>query len=283
MSDNEEKYKTIANGTSDIKKVGSLDNHTGNGKHEMSLFSHEKAELLERKRRVSFRSAVRLRYAAIVVSWLSVICAFVQGTLALVLSITRNSSTLFGFGLAALLDSASSIVVLWRFHSKEIYSESAESRACLIIGFFFLLSSLFLVGKTIYDLVRRVKEIKSSMVWTLALVNGVINVILGVSKICIGYKIESMALLTDSKYDNSNFLKSSGHVVCWNCINHVFVFFFFFFFLHSHLPKSMNINLKTDSFLVTGTVYFLCIHHINTRQICHGIFKYEIHDLHLLV
>ncbi|XP_069112988.1 transmembrane protein 163a-like isoform X2 [Argopecten irradians] len=198
MSDNEEKYKTIANGTSDIKKVGSLDNHTGNGKHEMSLFSHEKAELLERKRRVSFRSAVRLRYAAIVVSWLSVICAFVQGTLALVLSITRNSSTLFGFGLAALLDSASSIVVLWRFHSKEIYSESAESRACLIIGFFFLLSSLFLVGKTIYDLVRRVKEIKSSMVWTLALVNGVINVILGVSKICIGYKIESMALLTDS-------------------------------------------------------------------------------------
>ncbi|XP_033763705.1 transmembrane protein 163-like [Pecten maximus] len=198
MSDKGDKDKRIANGAPDIRRNGDMMNHSGEGKLEMSEFTLEKAELLGRKRRVSFSSAVRLRYAAITVSWLSVICAFVQGTLALVLSITRNSSTLFGFGLAALLDSASSIVVLWRFHSKELYSEAAESRACLIIGFFFLLSSFFLAGKTIYDLAMHIKEIKSITVWTLSLVNGVINVILGVSKICIGYKIESMALLTDS-------------------------------------------------------------------------------------
>ncbi|XP_060066793.1 transmembrane protein 163a-like, partial [Ylistrum balloti] len=198
MSDTEDKYKRIANGTPDIGDKGSVMNHTGNGKPELSQFSLEKAELLGKKRRVSFAAAVRLRYAAIVVSWLSVIFAMVQGALALVLSLTRNSSTLFGFGLAALLDSASSIVVLWRFHSKEIYSDAAESSACLIIGFFFLLSSFFLAGKTIYDLVLHIKEVKSILVWTLSLVNGIINVVLGVSKICIGYKIESMALLTDS-------------------------------------------------------------------------------------
>ncbi|XP_021374611.1 transmembrane protein 163-like [Mizuhopecten yessoensis] len=202
MSDTGDKWTSISNGTSHIGGTESVINHTGDGKPEMSEFTLEKEELLGRKRRVSLASAVRLRYAAIAVSWLSVIFALVQGSLALVLSLTRNSSTLFGFGLAALLDSASSIVVLWRFHSKDLYSEAAESRACLIIGFFFLLSSFFLSGKTVYDLVMQIKEVKSATVWTLSLVNGLINVVLGTSKICIGYKIESMALLTDSKYSH---------------------------------------------------------------------------------
>ncbi|XP_062619053.1 transmembrane protein 163-like, partial [Saccostrea cucullata] len=109
-----------------------------------------------------------------------------------------SSDTLFGFGLNAILDSTSSIVVLWRFHSKDLYSESREQKACLIIAILFVVSSTSLLVMTIVTLVKENKEKQLVTLSILSLVNGCSNLVLGIVKCGIGYKLESKSLMNDS-------------------------------------------------------------------------------------
>ncbi|XP_061198341.1 transmembrane protein 163a-like [Saccostrea echinata] len=158
----------------------------------------EKAELLDVKHRVQLTVAVRLRRAAIVVSWLSVLFGFTQGVTAVAFALKLSSDTLFGFGLNAILDSTSSIVVLWRFHSKDLYSESRERKACFIIAILFVVSSTSLLTMSIVTLVKETKEKQLVTLSILSLVNGCSNLVLGIIKFGIGYKLESKSLMTDS-------------------------------------------------------------------------------------
>ncbi|XP_048730262.1 transmembrane protein 163-like isoform X2 [Ostrea edulis] len=158
----------------------------------------EKAELLDVRRRVQLTLAVKLRTAAIVISWVSVMFGFAQGVTAIVFSLKLSSDTLFGFGLNAILDSMSSLVVLWRFHSKDLYSENREQKACFIIAILFVVSSTSLLTMTIITLVKKTKEKQLSTLWSLSLINGCCNFVLGIVKFSLGYKLESKSLMTDS-------------------------------------------------------------------------------------
>ncbi|XP_048730293.1 transmembrane protein 163-like isoform X3 [Ostrea edulis] len=157
----------------------------------------EKAELLDVRRRVQLTLAVKLRTAAIVISWVSVMFGFAQGVTAIVFSLKLSSDTLFGFGLNAILDSMSSLVVLWRFHSKDLYSENREQKACFIIAILFVVSSTSLLTMTIITLVKKTKEKQLSTLWSLSLINGCCNFVLGIVKFSLGYKLESKSLMTD--------------------------------------------------------------------------------------
>ncbi|CAL1538596.1 unnamed protein product [Lymnaea stagnalis] len=67
----------------------------------------------------------QLRTAALVVSWISVIFSFITGVAAIVLGQLQENESLFGYGLDAVLDSFSSVAVLWRFYGS-ISSTVAE-------------------------------------------------------------------------------------------------------------------------------------------------------------
>ncbi|XP_076472541.1 transmembrane protein 163a-like [Babylonia areolata] len=151
--------------------------------------------------RVSARAAARLRIAAVVVSWTSVIFSFSTGVAALVLGCLDKSEALFGYGLDATLDSFSSVAVLWRFYgdASDLYSERKERKACLVIGILFIFSGLLLTGKSLFSIITRVHESRAIVLYTaFALTTGVVSVVLAFVKVYLGYKLESEAMATDS-------------------------------------------------------------------------------------
>lgn len=160
--------------------------------------SNEKAILIDKEHKVSTNTAIRLRYAAIVISWLSVIISLILGTLAIVFAALNESQSLFSFGLDSMLDCVSSLIILWRFHGKDIYSKIKELRACIMIGALFLLSGVLLAVRCILALVSLDRLHKPNFALILSSVNGFCCFILGSSKVYLGHKLESRALITDS-------------------------------------------------------------------------------------
>ncbi|KAL4220976.1 hypothetical protein ACF0H5_019242 [Mactra antiquata] len=159
---------------------------------------NEKVQLLEKGRRVTPQTAIKLRYAAISVSWISTIASLGLGILALVYAAIDDSQSLFSFGLDSILDCISSIIVLWRFHGNSIYSDIKEIRACMMIGVLFILSALFLIIKCVHALVSTELAVHPRIVLILSSMMFGVCLILGGSKIILGYLLESRALITDS-------------------------------------------------------------------------------------
>lgn len=163
------------------------------------LSSSEKAILIEKHHRVSLKAAVKLRYVAIGISWASTLTSFVLGLTATVFAILNDSQSLFSFGLDSILDCISSIVVLWRFHGgDDIYSEERERRACALIGVLFIMSAFLLLGKSIWALAKLEHTGHLNVTLILSAINVVACLSLGMTKVIVGHKLESRALITDS-------------------------------------------------------------------------------------
>ncbi|KAL3886704.1 hypothetical protein ACJMK2_026683 [Sinanodonta woodiana] len=166
------------------------------GKDENNENMSEKAILLQHNQQVVDKTAARLRMAAIILSWISVISAFGLGIVATFFACESDSQSMLSFGLDALLDSFSSMVILWRFYGSVVNSEEKEKIACGILGVLFLISFGSLASKSIFALV--VHETMEGLTVTVAIVNGIICSILGFTKIYVGFKLDSRALRTDS-------------------------------------------------------------------------------------
>ncbi|XP_020616816.1 transmembrane protein 163-like [Orbicella faveolata] len=96
------------------------------------------------------------RKAAISISCASVVFTTAFGGTFFVFSQIAGSPAAFGFALAAVLDSLSSLVVLWRFsvrESQETNSFERERRACIAIATCFIISAFAIVAKALYTLV----------------------------------------------------------------------------------------------------------------------------------
>lgn len=97
--------------------------------------------------------AQKWRQSAVIVSWVSIIATLIIGITELVVSANEGSTAAFGLGFSALLDVISSMVVLWRFYEKnDTFSAMREHMACAFLGFLFIISSVAIAGKGIYDL-----------------------------------------------------------------------------------------------------------------------------------
>ncbi|XP_041378573.1 transmembrane protein 163-like isoform X2 [Gigantopelta aegis] len=165
------------------------------------VFSSEDVNLSSSfQRRVSFSTASRFRKYAIALSIVSVLFPLSSGIAAIVLSSLKNSQTLFGYGLDAILDSMSSLVVIWRFFgsSTVVYSPTKERMACIVVANLFFVAAACLVGKSAHALAVNLVEDKSLQILIFASVSGIVSVILGTMKVYLGYELESRVLLTDS-------------------------------------------------------------------------------------
>lgn len=87
-----------------------------------------------------------LTQRAILLSWLTIVYNLIEGMVSIGFGVTEESVALAGFGLDSLIEVASALIVLWRFH-REIgldrgYSLKKERRATFGIGILLILLAL---------------------------------------------------------------------------------------------------------------------------------------------
>lgn len=182
------------------KSLDSSNGRLANGLKDRSMDGKDSENTyLINSQGLSHKAAVRFHKAALIVSIVSAIFSIASGIAALVLSAKGRSESLFAYGLDAILDSLSSIAVVWRFLSADIFSQSRERRACIIIGFLFLVSAISLIAKAIYAILSETHETKNVYLYEwFASTCAAISIILASTKVYLGYKLCSRALATDS-------------------------------------------------------------------------------------
>jgi divalent metal cation (Fe/Co/Zn/Cd) transporter len=74
-------------------------------------------------------------------SWLSLAWMTVEGAVAIVAGIAAGSIALVGFGLDSAIEGFASVIIIWRFTGRRVFSHAAEERAQRLVAVqFFLLA-----------------------------------------------------------------------------------------------------------------------------------------------
>jgi divalent metal cation (Fe/Co/Zn/Cd) transporter len=88
----------------------------------------------------------RARYAELarrvrLLSWLSLAWMTVEGAVAIAAGIVAGSIALVGFGLDSAIEGFASVVIVWRFTGRRVFSHAAEQRAQRLVAIqFFVLA-----------------------------------------------------------------------------------------------------------------------------------------------
>lgn len=142
------------------------------------------------------------RKAAIFISFISIIFTTGIGVTFFVTSQIAGSPSAFGFAFAAVLDSLTSAVVLWRFcgaDDKESNSAaSKERRACIAIAVCFILSAVAIACRAVYALVEDNIPGREELMKMLSIASLLFLVFLVGSKFLIASKVRSRAMKTDA-------------------------------------------------------------------------------------
>ncbi|KAL9958881.1 hypothetical protein ACROYT_G035953 [Oculina patagonica] len=141
------------------------------------------------------------RKLAICISCASIVFTTAFGSTFFVFSQIAGSPAAFGFALAAVLDSFSSLVVLWRFsvkESKETNSFERERRACITIAVCFILSAFAITAKALYTLVVNEKPTKEFLMEMLSIGSFLFLLFLTCFKCLIADRVHSRAMRTDA-------------------------------------------------------------------------------------
>jgi divalent metal cation (Fe/Co/Zn/Cd) transporter len=82
-------------------------------------------------------------------SWLSLVWMTVEGAVAIGAGIVAGSIALVGFGLDSAIEGFASVIVIWRFTGRRVFSHEAEERAQRLVAVqFFLLAPYVAVEST---------------------------------------------------------------------------------------------------------------------------------------
>src|SRR4051794_5162565 len=83
----------------------------------------------------------RLARRARLLSWLSLGWMTVEGAVAIAAGIVASSIALVGFGLDSAIEGFASVIIIWRFTGRRMFSAAAEERAQKLVAIqFFLLA-----------------------------------------------------------------------------------------------------------------------------------------------
>lgn len=176
-----------------------LDKIGNNGKTCDSSINHRNID--EPRRSISIHQAAKFRLAALGISYATIIFLILLSIATFYISISQNNSATFAFGLAALLDCASSVIVIWRYGSGgnySLYNARRERLACIALGILFNISSAVIIAKSSYALVEKKKPVENSLVEIISAINGTVCVMLAVGKYFIGKYLDSEAVTTDA-------------------------------------------------------------------------------------
>jgi divalent metal cation (Fe/Co/Zn/Cd) transporter len=101
------------------------------------------------------RSEAWLRAARLtrLLSWLSLVWLGVEGTVAIVAGIMSGSVALVAFGLDSAVEGVASVVIIWRFSGRRLFSERAERRAQFLVAIQFFVLVPFISFEALEKLV----------------------------------------------------------------------------------------------------------------------------------
>ncbi|ELT92059.1 hypothetical protein CAPTEDRAFT_211445 [Capitella teleta] len=141
------------------------------------------------------------RYA-LVCAYVTVIGFFLISMATLVIALRNSSVSGLAVALETLLDSVTSIVVIWRFSGpisrSMLYSNPRERVACIACGSLCFLVSLILCTRSAISLVTRVYETPTIDLLYVLSVSGTLGLILFSAKLFIAAKLGSLSILTDA-------------------------------------------------------------------------------------
>ncbi len=143
-----------------------------------------------------YKKALFLEYFTVGYNMLEAFVSILFGSLA-------HSIALIGFGLDSIIESLSGAVLLWRLHKhgkiRREQEEKIEKRAQGFVGITFFILSAYVLYESVGKLIRQEIPEPSLPGIILAIVSIIIMPILMIQKYRTGQRINSRALIADSK------------------------------------------------------------------------------------
>ena len=95
----------------------------------------------------------RLAARAKLLSWLSLAWMTAEGAIAIFAGIVAGSIALVGFGLDSAIEGFASVIIIWRFTGRRVFSQAAEERAQKLVAIQFFLLAPYVAFESIRALV----------------------------------------------------------------------------------------------------------------------------------
>ena len=95
----------------------------------------------------------RLAARAKLLSWLSLAWMTAEGAIAIFAGIVAGSIALVGFGLDSAIEGFASVIIIWRFTGRRVFSQAAEERAQKLVAVQFFVLAPYVAFESIRALV----------------------------------------------------------------------------------------------------------------------------------
>ena len=86
-------------------------------------------------------------------SWLSLAWMTVEGAVAIAAGVTAGSIALIGFGLDSAIEGFASVIIIWRFTGRRVFSHAAEERAQKLVAVQFFLLAPYVTFESLKGLI----------------------------------------------------------------------------------------------------------------------------------
>jgi divalent metal cation (Fe/Co/Zn/Cd) transporter len=130
--------------------------------------------------------------------YLTLGCSLAEATAAITAGVIAASIALVGFGADSLIESASGAVLLWRLQGGEV-GEKRERLALRLVGVSLLVLALYILADAVKSLIWREQPEPSTIGIVVAILSLIVMPLLARAKQQVGRRMESKALIADSK------------------------------------------------------------------------------------
>ena len=140
----------------------------------------------------------RARYARVaarvkLLSWLSLAWMTVEGAVAILAGAAASSIALIGFGLDSAIEGFASVIIIWRFTGRRVFSHAAEERAQRLVAVQFFLLAPYVAVESIRALAAGEHADRTLVGMALAISSVVLMPLLGIAKQRLADEIGSAA------------------------------------------------------------------------------------------
>jgi divalent metal cation (Fe/Co/Zn/Cd) transporter len=128
-----------------------------------------------------------------ILSWISLAWMGAEGTIAILAGILAGSIALVGFGIDSAIEGFASVIIVWRFTSHRLLSETAERRAQQLVAVQFFLLAPYVAFEAMHHLIAADKPHTSWLGIALATSSLIGMPLLGRAKQRLGDQLGSAA------------------------------------------------------------------------------------------
>jgi divalent metal cation (Fe/Co/Zn/Cd) transporter len=141
----------------------------------------------------------RLATRARLLSWLSLAWMGVEGAVAIAAGIAAGSIALVGFGLDSAIEGVASLVIVWRFTGRRMFSHAAEERAQKLVAAQFFLLAPYVAFESTRALLAAERPDVTAVGIALAATSMVLMPVLGIAKQRLAGRLGSAATLGEGR------------------------------------------------------------------------------------